>query len=492
MRFRLLLLVALLARLAHAQVPDTTHRASGSTVSGVVRDSIARRPLDGAIVQIVAADSRTRFGRTVISDSLGRFTLGNVPDGRYTLGFFHPILDSLGIEPPLREVYIDGQRPVRADLGVPSPARLRAAICGDPSGADPGAVVVGIIRDARDRAPAAGVTVTGEWFEFSFKPEGVVHRNPRLVARTGESGWFAICNVPRPGTMALTASRGADSTGRIEVSVPAEGFLRRELYLGSAQPVVTGDAAPGADTVVLPGRLLVRAGDGRLSGTVIASAERGPLAGAQVSIPGGPQTHANERGEWTLLGVPVGTRMLDVRAVGYYPERRRVDVVTGAPSIRVALSTVKAVLDTMKVTANRSMGRGDNGFQDRRRSGVGLYLTPEDIARRQPLVTSDIFRSVPGVRLVSPRGTFGERILMRGASVADACSPTIYLNGQPMYDLSADEIDTWVRPKEIAGIEIYAGPGVPAEYQQGLSGGLMSRGELREPCGSILIWTRRG
>ena len=127
MRVRSLLFVALLARLAAAQATDTIHRAIGATVSGIVRDSIAGMPLAGALVQLLAADSLARFNRTAVSDSLGRFTLGDVADGRYTIGFLHPMLDSLGIEPPLREVYIDGHRPVSVDLAIPSPARIRAA-----------------------------------------------------------------------------------------------------------------------------------------------------------------------------------------------------------------------------------------------------------------------------------------------------------------------------------------------------------------------------
>jgi len=104
MWFRPLLVVVLLARPAAAQAPDTIHRAPGAAVSGVVRDSIARMPLAGAMVQLVAADGLASFIRTAVSDSLGRFTLGDVPDGRFTLGFFHPMLDSLGVEAPLRDV----------------------------------------------------------------------------------------------------------------------------------------------------------------------------------------------------------------------------------------------------------------------------------------------------------------------------------------------------------------------------------------------------
>lgn len=271
MRFRVLLFVFLVARLAAAQAPDTTHRTPGATVSGVVRDSVARTPLAGAMVQLVAADGLAGFARTAVSDSLGRFTLSDVPNGRFTLGFFHPLLDSLGVEPPLRAVYLEDHRSVSIDLATPSTSRLRAAVCGTRAAPDSGAALVGVVRDAQTRAPVAGATVTGEWLEVSFGKDGVFRRVPRLVATTRENGWFSMCNVPSPGTMALIASRGADSTDLIEVQVPSDGFMRREFYLGSARTVVTGDTAQRANNVGSP-RRRVHGGDGRLSGTVVTTA----------------------------------------------------------------------------------------------------------------------------------------------------------------------------------------------------------------------------
>lgn len=55
----------------------------------------------------------------------------------------------------------------------------------------------------------------------------------------------------------------------------------------------------------------------------------------------------------------------------------------------------------------------------------------------------------------------------------------IFIDGRLMNTLSADEIDTWMRPDDIVGIEVYAGAGMPAQFQQGMSA-----------CGSIVIWTR--
>lgn len=452
--------VFLVARLAAAQSP-------GATVSGIVRDSLARRPLAGATVQLVGADPLVPFARAAVSDSLGAYAVGNVPDGRYTLGFLHPMLDSLGLEPTLRGVRVEGGQSVRADLAIPSATRLRVAICGTVS--VPDAVVVGIVRDAGTGAPIAGASVTGEWNEISFTPDGLVRRIPRLSATTGDNGWFFLCNVPRAGTIALVAAYGADSTDQVEVKIPDEGYARRELHIGAARAGVSSDANTALAARGRPQRI----GDGRLSGTVVSTADWQPLANAEVGIVNGPRTRANQLGEWSLTGIPTGTRVLEVRAVGYYPERRAVDVVADAPIVRVALATMKSVLDTVKVTATLRNGLERSGFAERRRSGVGHYLTAGDVAKRAPIVTTDLLRNMSGVKY----NTADEGILVRGA-VSDWCTPEFYLDGRPLRGVLYDEIDSWVHPDEIAGIEFYTGISTPIQYQTGLTG-----------CGSIVIWT---
>lgn len=345
-------------------------------------------------------------------------------------------------------------------------------ICGRASGSDSSGVVIGVVRDAQSRAPLAGSVVSAQWLELTVNRGGFIRRVPRLADTTAENGWFALCDVPNPATVVLSASRGADSTDLIEVNVPASGTLRRDLYIGAARIVVVSDAAERADPAEPPRR--IRVGDGRVSGTVVAEVGSKALSGARVSIADGPETRANERGEWTLAGIPPGTRMLEVRAVGYYPERVAVDVLDDAQPIRTGLSTMGAVLDTVKITASRLTARHVSGFAERRHMGLGRYLTQEQIARRNPINISGMFYMVPGLRL--DRVGFDTRITMRG--IWGRCSPALYLDGQHLRGLSTDDINSWVTPGEVAGIEIYSPGMVPPQFEPGMSG-----------CGSIVVWT---
>lgn len=453
------------------------------SVSGVVFDSLERRPLVGAAVQLVGTDSNPDFSRTAVSDSMGRFVLTDVPVGRFTLGFFHDMLDSLGLEPPLQEVVMRRVTALRVDLALPSPSRLRAAICGSTAAAQPAsdssAMIVGFVRDARDRTPTSGAAVTAEWLEMSFGPGGILRRVPRLVATTGANGWFAICNVPRDGTVAMLASRGADSTDRLELQVPNSGFVRRDMYLDRAilrdttTMALPLDSTSGSATAIARRRL--RFGDGRISGQIVSADSGRAVAGAIVAIRNGPETRANDRGEWVITGAALGTQMLEVRALGYYPSRRPVDVVSGAAPLRVALSATRSVLDTVKVRGQLALNQRMAGFAGRQRSsGGGRFLGIEEIARRQPVMLSDIFRAMPGMELA------GDAIRMRGTTL-EKCTPDFYINGSYVGAMDAVDLDAIAKPRDVLGIEIYPVGTQPPEFSRGMAG---------EQCGSVVIWTR--
>ena len=120
-------------------------------------DSLTASPLAGANVQLVGADSAVRAVRlTALSDSAGAFLVRGVPAGHYVVGFYHPALDTLGIEVRDRMVNIDIGNAFVA-LGTPSAATLSATLCGVSGNTDSAATTAvvrsGVAAGSRARRP---------------------------------------------------------------------------------------------------------------------------------------------------------------------------------------------------------------------------------------------------------------------------------------------------------------------------------------------------
>ncbi len=435
---------------AIAPGPASAPVTRATTVRGSVFDSVGGRPLAGALVQLVSADTESDFSATVLSDTAGAYTFERVPSGRYTLGFFHGMLDSLGLSPIARDVRVTGQSTLETELSIPSTATLRRTICATRGVQSGTAVVTGVVRDARSGNPLGGAQVAGEWVELSFNKGGMSRRTIRRETTSSDNGWYALCGVPSPGSMLLFAKRARDSTAYVEVEVPVAGFLLQELSVG--------------------------AGSGPLRGTTVSSTSGQPLPGAQVTIVNGPTARANASGEFAIADAPLGTRTLEVRAVGYYPERRTVNVAEGSPSVRVAMQTYQSVIDTLKVIANYDRFSRIEEFKARSRSGLGQFLTAEDIARRRALVTSELFPVVPGLFL---EGYGAEQTLTMRGLTEERCVPFVYLNGSLMQGLTPADIDLLVRPEQIIGLEVYRESQAPPQFVPPLAG-----------CGSVIFWTR--
>lgn len=471
---------------AHAQLAPSASSGSSAPrpqprvrIGGLVHDSITGFPLSRAVVQLVEA-SGSAGGRMVISDSFGRYAFDDVPAGRYTLGFHHPVLDSLGLEPLAHSLEL-----VRdmnsADLAVPSAVAIREAVCGAPTADSPGTLLMGFVRDAATRTVRANADVTVEWLEFQFAKST---RTPRIIRRkttTGANGWFGVCNIPREGFVQVVARVGADSSDHVEIEVASDALQRRELFVG---PVTTTLASNSEVRDSSDIAATMRTGTTRISGVVLRQGNGRPLENASVRILNGPATRTNAKGEFVIENAPAGTRQLDVRAVGFYPQRTALNVLDDAPSVRAELVTFKSVLDTVKVLANYDRYSTLKAFEQRVRSGVGRYITPKMIAQRNVVVVSELFWTIPGVYIERAGGP-DQELSMRGI-FAPRCSPSLFLNAFPMQlafngapPLSINEIDTLVRPGELLGIEIYTLGQVPGMFGGGMNG-----------CGAIALWTR--
>jgi len=436
--------------------------AAQSVVTGVVTDSLTGRPLSGAIVQM-QRDSSYRLS-SATTDSTGAYRMEGIAPGSYVAGFLHPKLDSLGIGLSGRRVTVESGTQ-HVDFAVPSAKTIIAAICPSTRNDSLG-VLTGYVRDAESSfAVPGGVTVL--WFELSIGAGGIRKERQQVPVKTNEEGWFAICGLPSDVELLASATSGEAESGTVEVRVPAGGLLLRDLRVSRADSSIAVFADSSAGDSTRQRVATLRRGSSRVSGTVHTSKGK-PVANADVSVPGtGLSARTPENGVFSLAGLPAGTQTVEVRAIGFEPKRVPVDLT------RDRLTTLDVLLDrpvqTLDVVKVFGKGRASSilAFERRRRAGWGRFLTPVEIEKRHAVRTTDLFQTMPGVRVVP--GTFGQTVLVRG------CRPTIYLNGMRLGEEAASDLDLLANPSEITAVEVYTAAGRPAEF-------------WGSPCGSIVLW----
>lgn len=429
-------------------------------VTGVVTDSVAGGALGGAVVQMVRADDATT-ALAATADSAGAFAFPGVAPGRYVIGFLHPRVDALGIEPPTQLLELVAGQPAELALSTPSPVRLRAALCRD-GGADSSGALVGVVRDADRGTAIAGAKVILTWRQIVFDEAGVRMAERRAPATAGADGAYLVCGLPSDVEAIASAEAPGRMTGLIEVRVPPRGLLYRDLTLGdsvSAAPVAIVDSAVAGSPAR---RRTVRRGTAKLTGTV-RDPESRPLAGATVVVLGTAATgRTGADGRFALSDLPAGTQAVEARAIGFSPGRAAVDLASAAPArAELRLTRPPTTLSAVVVEGKRTARtRNLEDFTRRKRSGFGRFVTGEDLERQRPIYVTDALRTIPGMRVTPNARGFGQTVTGRAN-----CTPTVYIDGMKMYG-GATDLDAILRPGDVAGIEIYSGPsGKPPQFE---------------------------
>jgi hypothetical protein len=443
--------------------PIATLSGQGSIV-GAITDSMHHRPLDGALVQIVADSSK--FSKSATSDSLGKFRFDSVPAGSYIIGFFHPTLDSLGLELSPRRIVVRQGVELHTNLMIPSAWTVETQLCRGTPMLDSTGLLLGHVRDADTQQPRIG-TVTVFWAELSIGQGGMKRERQQIPVKTDAMGWFALCGLPTDAELSAFAVAGDEESGSVALRVPAGGLLMRDFLVSHADSTVSvyaaGDTTPTSVRVPVA---TLRRGSARLSG-VVRDYKGRPVNNASVSVPGtGVEGRTQDTGAYTLSNLPAGTQPVEVRVIGLEPKSVTVDLA------RNHLTTLDITLDrpVQTLDAVRVYGTGNSRlaeFERRVKAGWGHVLTPADIEKRHAFKTTDLFRSIPGVRVVP--GRFGDVVLLRN------CRPTVYLNGMRMDDNAATDIDQLANPQEITGVEVYTTASRPMEF-------------WGNNCGSVVIW----
>lgn len=215
-----------------------------------------------------------------------------------------------------------------------------------------------------------------------------------------------------------------------------------------------------------------------------------PLNAADITIVGsGLRVVTGANGRFRMVQVPAGQYLLVVRRIGYAPTSGIVDVpVADTLRLTYTLERSTIALDTVRINSRRVTMRMVD-FEQRRLQGIGQFITQEEIERRGSMQTSDFLRYMRGVQ-VSQNTTqvFGgtQVYSRREGGGFDAnqqqqfCPMQVLLDGiiLPRYF----NLDLLPPPKQISGIEVYAGAAtIPPQF-----GGVDRR------CGVVAVWTRDG
>lgn len=478
-------MLAAAALAAQESVPRDTASDTAS-VAGTVYDSLSRSPLAGAIVQLVSLSNsaETYAART---DSAGAFAIPRVQQGQYLIGFLHPALDSLGLSPSQLPLTVIAGHVSRTALAIPSPRSVRAAIC-YPAARDSTALLVGTVRDADTDAPVPDAVVLAFWDEIVIGPGVLRTQRRESPAKTNADGWFAFCGLPYDAKVFIRAKAPQHTSGFVQLSFSPMGVMQHDIAVASdsAAIAVVDTAAPG-DAEPL------RRGSAQLTGTVLTADHR-PAAGVAVAVWGTTASAiTGDDGRFGFAQLPAGTWMLEARSVGFEPVRQVVQLASHrTATTNVVLSEKVPVLDAVTIYGRKNdLPSQLLGFLQRSHSGVGTFITMDDIAKRHPYWITDLLHGIPSVRVglgvgqgtgVTMSSTVGFRNGMR-------CSPVVYLNGieysggSEVFQLSVGGpggVNFAAMPEEVFGIEVYRRAwDVPMKYR-----------DPRANCGAIFVWIK--
>jgi hypothetical protein len=255
--------------------------------------------------------------------------------------------------------------------------------------------------------------------------------------------------------------------------------LHRSWLIAAVSASITASTVLAQDP---PGKRVLGTVDGIVSDTGLA-----PLQGAFVSILGTKiRVGTGPNGRFRITNVPPGQYLIIVKRVGYHPASSAVEVA--APdTLRLSYTLEKLrpeELEAVVVTAKSPSIRMAE-FEARRKLGVGEFMTSAEIEQRNSAFSTELFRKFKSVN-VSPNhaGPVTQYYALSaregGNPSLGACPMQVYLDQVPLP--SPFNLDLLPPPREISGIEVYAGSAtIPPQF----SG--MNRG-----CGVILVWTKDG
>lgn len=253
--------------------------------------------------------------------------------------------------------------------------------------------------------------------------------------------------------------------------------------------------------IVIALLFVVRAGHAQ--GTVlglVTDQTQTPVRDAEVTISKtGVRARTDSAGRFDLRGVQAGPQRVDVRRIGYAPTSVGVRIRNGdTVAIHVLLTSRAQMLPQVPVEGITPplVPYRLSGFERRRTSGVGHFLTAANLASERYRPMGDVLTRLPGVFVVQSSTaaclatTRGAQSFQNSAAGwcgnkavgGHYCPAAVFLDGVSVYGGYSEEIFNLnaLRADQVAGVEFYSGPAtMPREFSA-----------PRGTCGVLVIWTK--
>jgi hypothetical protein len=440
--------------LMSAPLPAQTAMSPLRVVSGIVFDSVANKPLAGAVVQVALADSTLRVF-SGIADTGGRYRIVGLPAGRFAIGFQHGALYALGLESPLRAFQLADDTSITVNLAIPSGPKVNAQLCGNVARDARDGMLTGYVTDARSEGMLSGAVVVVQWYEVAFD-KGEFHTEPhRSIAPVDAEGHFVACalatEAPIGVQVTMPGYRGIDA----QISIPVGGVARRDFRLA--------DSAASRGTSTLTGR--------------VQHADGSPIATGRAIIAELSLEVRVVNGMFTIADLPAGTWEVEALAIGYEPHTVLIDAADYTNvNATITISKRARMLDAVTVYGRPT---GDlkivEDIMRRSRTTFGSVFLPGNSALKGALYPMDVLRTARGFSYVSM-----DSVVARGCGLGSGGKGLVlYLDGL-RFRAGMDELRNAVPMRDLLAVEAYPDVGsMPLQWRQD------------DTCAVIAVWTKR-
>lgn len=201
-----------------------------------------------------------------------------------------------------------------------------------------------------------------------------------------------------------------------------------------------------------------------------------PIANVEVSVPNVATVRTDSVGKFLLASLPPGSAEVSFRRLAFSPIVLAIQVPRDdTTSVDVTLTVVAQALKGVVVQEDAPHLRQLDAFEARRKQGFGHFITRGQIEKRNPILLSDMMRSVPGALLIPD----GYRSVLRFARNGRTnCPPQYFVDGIQVTGFNIDDMPV----VDVEGVELYSGAAtLPAEFNKYAS---------TVACGAVIIWTR--